>query len=89
MSDSIANEFKSDNTGQYERNACQPCDSRRLAKRRIPNTTVPIAPMPVHTAYAVPTGRLLMAMPNRLMLAIMAASVPIVGQSFGESLSVF
>src|SRR5260370_14881691 len=37
--------------------------------------------MPVHTAYALPTGRDLRASPRNPILAAMAATVPIVGNS--------
>ena len=42
--------------------------------RTMPSTTVPTAPIPVHTAYAVPNGRLRVAAPTRPKLsAIMIA----------------
>lgn len=37
-------------------------------KTRIPTKTVPTAPIPVHTAYAVPIGRLCVAFANNPIL---------------------
>src|SRR5688572_15634454 len=50
-------------------------------KSMMPSNTVPTAPMPVHTAYAVPTGRLRIARPSRTMLITIAATVPIDGKT--------
>jgi len=47
--------------------------------QRMPPSTVPTAPMPVHTAYAVPMGRLRAASPSRTTLMMRAARVPSVG----------
>ena len=39
-------------------------------KNRMPTKTVPTAPIPVHTAYAVPTGRLCVTFANNPILII-------------------
>lgn len=39
-------------------------------KNNIPAMTVPAAPMPVHTAYAVPTGMFCVAFASNPILAI-------------------
>lgn len=50
-------------------------------KSTIPNATVPTEPMPVHTAYAVPSGRLRVATPTRPRLSTIMRTVAIDGQS--------
>jgi hypothetical protein len=45
----------------------------------MPRITVPTAPMPVHTAYAVPTGSVRIAHPSSTTLTIIAAAVPTLG----------
>jgi hypothetical protein len=43
---------------------------------------VPAAPIPVQTAYAVPTGSVSTAFPRRTKLTISAIAVPAVGIGF-------
>src|SRR3954468_14982763 len=47
----------------------------------IPSPTVPTAPIPVHTAYAVPSGRLRVATPTRNKLATIMIAVATEGHS--------
>lgn len=46
-------------------------------KTKIPTKTVPTAPMPVQTAYAVPIGKVCVALIKRLMLAVKAKRKPV------------
>src|SRR5690606_30646 len=39
-------------------------------KKIMPTSTVPTAPMPVHTAYAVPSGSVCVALTSKAMLAV-------------------
>ena len=55
--------------------------SRGSLKKIIPKTTVPTAPMPVQTAYAVPSGMVLRAWERKKKLTIIAATVPRLGQN--------
>ncbi len=48
----------------------------------MPNTPVPTAPMPVHTAYAVPTGRSFSASASPTILPAAATRNPTLGHSF-------
>lgn len=45
-------------------------------KQKIPVNTVPMAPIPVQTAYAVPIGRLSVAFANRPILMIVKTKNP-------------
>lgn len=45
-------------------------------KTKMPNNTVPAAPMPVHTAYAVPMGKVCVALINNTMLKTKATRKP-------------
>lgn len=45
-------------------------------KTRIPTKTVPTAPIPVHTAYAVPKGRLCVAFINKPILTVRHITKP-------------
>ena len=54
--------------------ACSP-------KSRMPSVTVPIVPIPVQTAYAVPSGSVRTARPSRPMLRMTEAAVSSVGPS--------
>src|SRR5262249_14614828 len=49
------------------------------SKRYIPRSAVPVVPMPVQTAYAVPTERLRSASPSRPRLMSIAKTVNNVG----------
>lgn len=49
-------------------------------KSAMPTMAVPAAPMPVHTAYAVPTGIVFSACARQAKLAIIAAMVMTLGQ---------
>jgi hypothetical protein len=51
------------------------------ANRIMPNIAVPIAPIPTHTAYAVPTGNDFRAMPSNHTLSSIADAVIRVGHS--------
>src|ERR1700712_1425641 len=46
----------------------------------MPSTTVPTAPIPVHTAYAVPIGRLRVATPTKPRLSTIMTAVATDGQ---------
>ena len=56
--------------------------SRDSPNRIIPNIATPTAPMPVHTAYAVPTGIVFMATDNNQKLMAIAETVSSDGISF-------
>ncbi len=47
----------------------------------MPRIAVPTAPTPTHTAYEVPTGSDLIAIPSKPRLIAIAATVPTVGHS--------
>lgn len=48
----------------------------------IPSSTVPTAPIPVQTAYAVPKGRFRKAIPSKKRLAVIDKTVATEGHSF-------
>ena len=50
-------------------------------KKNIPTTTVPTAPIPVHTAYAVPIGNVCDALYNRYILIERQIKNPLIHSS--------
>ena len=56
--------------------------SRDSPNRTMPNIATPIAPIPVHTAYAVPTGIVFMATDSKQKLMAIAEIVRSEGNSF-------
>ncbi len=55
--------------------------SRDSPNKTIPSAAVPTAPIPVHTAYAVPMGSCFVACPSRITLAVPVASTYTLGHS--------
>ncbi|HEU0302059.1 MAG TPA: hypothetical protein VFR37_21570 [Longimicrobium sp.] len=55
--------------------------SRGSSKSTIPRMLAPTTPIPVHTAYPVPTGSVRSAVASSQKLAPMAESVPTLGHS--------
>lgn len=51
-------------------------------KNIIPMSTVPTAPIPVHTAYAVPIGKVFSTFVTRYRLNAIALTVPIIHNAF-------
>ena len=47
-------------------------------KKNIPTNTVPTAPIPVHTAYAVPIGNDCDALYNRIILMVKQTKNPVI-----------
>ena len=58
-------------------------------KKINPKITVPIVPIPVQTAYAVPTGKLFNEIDKRKTLKAIAENVKIVGYIFVNPLEYF
>ena len=65
-------ELETDDTSDDEPNAEKSCGIRRFPNSTIPRITVPTAPTPTQTLYAVPTGRDFIAMPSNQRLMIIA-----------------
>lgn len=60
---------------RVKRKNIRPIDTGSL-NTNIPNSTVPTAPIPVHTAYAVPSGNVCDARARRYILKNVAAKNP-------------
>lgn len=56
---------------------------------RIPTTKEPIAPIPVHTVYAVPKGSERIEIDNKTTLKIMKTIVTMLGVSFVKPSDIF